>query len=545
MKKVLSLVLAFVLCFTLAACGGDADTTTETDTSTDTNTTTEAETEPEVEPEPEPEPAADEFSGDVTLEVMLMPSADVNPDTTAQVVEVVNARLAELNYEFKINITWSGVGWAFDDLNLALQTGDAPDIIPAHAWSGTVNYLVGAQSGQYLRLDNPENNLLEKYGSSLYANAIPMIIEAATVNGDQGEGIYGYIIEKDAVSQLGYLVNVTALEELGFTLADFNPDDLASWEPLLQAYVDATGGYPLNVEAEVLDRTVNHIIYINNTIGPLGVQFDNANPAGTDINIINRYASSTYQDFIATMNGYYDAGFVDPDQGVPGEVSATSVANRRINGDFLISTYVYAPGAELAVQQSASEAQGKDVQIAWVPGWSKPIATIESAQGSGLAVYSGTDYAPEAVTFLNLLASDEQIGNYLAEGVEGVTFEVRDGIAWRIGDRGGWNMWRYGVVGASSAASPLGDVEPQGNEWVNFQAFNGSADLVSFGLFDASSVETENAACMATIDKYAIPLGSGALDPSEYDAFMEELASVGVDSVVETAQLQFEEFKAN
>lgn len=540
MKKVLSLVLAFVLCFTLAACGGN-----ETPAESETPTVEEggdATAEEPVAEEPTEEPAAPagDYSGDVTLEVMFMPNGDINPDTVAEVAEAVNARLAELGYQFKVNFSFSGVAWAWDDLNLALQTGNAPDIIPAHAWSGVVNYLTGAESGQYLRLDDPENNLLEQYGPALYSNTNPLIIEAATVPGDQGTGIYGYIIEKDFVSQLGYYVNVTALEELGFTLDDFVADDLASWEPLLQAYVDATGKYPLNIEAEVLDRTVNHIIYINSTLGPLGVQFDNANPAGTDVNIINRYQSSTYQDFIATMRGYYNAGYVDPDHGIIGEVSSSSIASRRNDGDFLISTIVYAPGNELTVARSASEVQGKDVEIAYVPGWSKPIATIESAQGSGLAVYAGTSYAPEAVTFLNLMASDEKIANYVAAGIEGKSYNIVDGIVVNTSDRGGWNVWRYGVVGVTSPAIP----QDTADEWVNFKSFNASADMVSFGLFNPASVETENAACIATIDKYAIPLGSGALDPAEYDAFMEELTAVGVDAVVEAAQLQFEEFKA-
>ncbi len=539
MKKVLSLVLAFVLCFTLAACGGNETATEPEVTTPAAEEEAPAEQEPAAE-EPTADATAGGYSGDVTLEVMFMPNGEINPDTVTEVADAVNARLAELNYEFKVNFSFSGVAWAWDDLNLALQTNNAPDIIPAHAWSGAVNYLTGAQGGQYLRLDDPENNLLEQYGPALYGNTNPLIIEAATVPGDQGTGIYGYIIEKDSVSQLGYYVNVTALEELGFTLADFNADDLASWEPLLQAYADATGKYPLNIEAEVLDRTVNHIIYINNTIGPLGVQFDNANPGGTDVSIINRYQSSTYQDFIATMRGYYEAGFVDPDQGLVGEVSSSSVANRRTDGDFLISTIVYAPGNEITVARSASDAQGKDVQIAYVPGWSKPIATVESAQGSGLAVYAGTDYAPEAVTFLNLMASDETIANLVAAGIEGKSYNLVDGVVINTGDRGGWSVWRYGVVGVSSAATP----QDTADEWVNFKTFNASADLVSFGMFNPASVETQNAACIATIDKYAIPLGSGALDPAEYDAFMEELTAVGVDQVVEAAQLQLEEFQA-
>lgn len=134
-KKVVALLLAAVMTISLAACA--QDTPAEDPVAAD----------PVVEEEPEAPPAEEVpedgtevatevagYSGDVTIEVMLMPGGDPVEAGTDAVVEAVNARLAELGYEFKIDVTWTGGGWAFTDLNLAFQTGDVADIVPAHSW---------------------------------------------------------------------------------------------------------------------------------------------------------------------------------------------------------------------------------------------------------------------------------------------------------------------------------------------------------------------------------------------------------------------------
>jgi len=525
MKKTFALILAVVMCLGVSACvsnqGAGNDPAANGNLSAGSSSQ----------------------KNDVTVNVMLMPQGEMNEATVAKVTDAVNARLAELGYDFKVTFSFSGGAWGFDRLDTAIQTGAANlDIIPAHSWSGAVTYTIGAMEGQYLRLDNPADNLLEKYGPDLYGNTAPAVKAAATVNGIEGVGIYGYIIEKDSVSQLGFLVNKTALEELGFTLDDFDANDFTSWTPILNAYKEAyPNSYPLNAEAEVLDRTVNHVAFTAVTTGPLGVVFNNADPAGASSGIVSRYETQKYQDYLQVVRGYYEAGFIHPDQGVPGEISSNNISSRRTSGDFLISSFVYAPGAENPISASASEAQGKDIEIVWVPGWSAPIATAESALGSGLAIYAGTKNPAEAVIFLNLLASDTVIGNLLSEGVEGESFEIKDGIAWRLEGRAGWNIWRYGVVGANSGATPLGDVNPDGNEWVDFKTFNNNAvalDTASF-LFDVTPVDNQHSATRLVIDKWAVPLGSGAANPADYASFIAELKGANVDEVVAEAERQF------
>ena len=537
MKKLLSLLVAAVMVFSLAACGSNNNATNDSGTSG-------GETRPAPvsdAPSGDLPPASVDsgFSGDVTLEVMLMPAGEMSSAAIKAVSDALTARVRELGYEFSVNLSMSGGAWGFDDLNMALQTASAPDIIPAHSWSGDVHYDTGALTGQYLRLDHPDNNLMEKYGN-IYINTSPAIRDVSVVPGAEGTGIYGVMIDKDSASQIGYMVNKTYMEEIGLSVSDFNPTDLASWEPVLAAYKAEKGGYPLNIEGEVLARAATNMMYYSGTSGPLGIQFDNNNPAATNVTINSRYEVPEFKAYIDIMHGYYTAGYVDPDQGIVGEVSSESVATRRNTGDYLITTFVYGPGQEMVLSAQASDAQGRDIEIVWMPSYKTPIVTPESAMGAGMAVYSGTSYAAEAVTFLYLWATDSVIADLLVAGVEGESWEMRDGLAWYINERNGYNMWRWGFSGAGSAATPLGDQDADGNEWKNFVDFNASAATFNVPLFSTAPVDAAHSACVAVIDKYSVPLGSGAMDPDAYYGFIDELKAAGLQEVLDEAHMQLD-----
>lgn len=556
MKKALVLVLALLMCVALVACNSATPGASSSPSDSSSPSGEESSS-----PSPSEDYSAD-FSGDVTINVMLLPAGEMNNAAVDKVTTAVNDRIKALGYDFKVKFAFTGVAWAWKEFQTAIQTGDNLDIIPAHTWSEGLSVTVGAQTGQYLRLDDPDNNLIEKYAPNLYATTSSSITDAAKIPGTKGVGYYSYVIEKDAVSQLGYLVNTSVLTDLGFTLDDFKATDLASWEPILKAFKEKyPNKFPLNIEAEVLDRTVNYISYAADNNGPLGVQFDNNNPEGTTVAITSRYESPGYKDFLNTMRGYYNAKYVDPDQGIEGDVSSSSFSKRRLAGDYLISTCVYVPGYEQTMAASASDSQGKTVEIAWAEAWSKPIATPDTALGSGLAIYSGTKYAPECAAFLNMLASDKIMGDLVSSGIEGENYTITnkteimkvdeeteelvgtgefyaDGIFKYTDGRGGWAPWRYGVAACATSITPVADNGKDGKELENMKAFNAAGAALNQALLDLKSVTSDMDACRATIKKYAIPLGSGALDPAQYDTFLTELKASGLQKVLDEAASQ-------
>jgi uncharacterized protein YjdB len=155
-------------------------------------------------------------------------------------------------------------------------------------------------------------------------------------------------------------------------------------------------------------------------------------------------------------------------------------------------------------------------------------------------VNAGTQYVAESVTFLNLLASDKTIGDLVAEGIKGKSYNVVDGAIYRTEDRAGWSIWRYGIVGDTSGATPFWSTD----EWTDMKSFNDSAAALPIAgwLFDRSSVDEEVGRCTAIIDKYCIALGVGA--SNKYNAFIAELKAAGIDKVVKEAQRQYAAYAA-
>lgn len=536
-KRYLAAALLLSMGLTMStACSDNSGGGTTTTTTTAGTTTTAAAGGGEATTTTAP---AEVVSTGKTVKMMITSSGNVDEGLLTEISGKIS-EITEAAHGFSVELLLSGGSWAFDDQTIAMQTGISDiDIMPAHSWSG-VTYVQGAREGQWVRLDNPDGpdgDLLAQYGQDIYKNVSEAIVASATVPGAEGRGIYAAIIEKDGVQQLGFVMNNDILSKYGFTTADFDPKNFANWGDNLQVIKDGEGSnfYPLNVEAEVLDRVMNNILYADQTTGPIGIQFDNSNPSATKIEYINRYATDSYRAHIQIMREYYNAGFINPELGAAA-TAPTAYAAGRSSGDYAIMTMAYAPGEEKVL----SELCGKE--ILWVPAWSAPIGTTDTFTASGLGVYAGSDCVVQSVQFLNMINTNTDIANLLAAGIEGVTYTVKaDGaLAYIDEQRGGWNIWRYGVVGDVSAATPV--TNP--NEWADLKAFNNTAaamDCLGF-LFDNKPVETEIGNCTASIDAYAIPLGSGAADPKQLDTLLAELESANVNKVIEEINRQYQEW---
>ena len=164
-KKVVSCMLAAAMVLSMTACGNSsAPAATET---TPAETTTESTAAAETETGDTEEVAASDLEP-VTLK-MYFHGSNVTDDSA--VMEAVNAYLQE-----KLNVTLEPIWgtWGDFDTNavLALQGGDDVDIYFTCSWSAD-EYNKFARDGYWVRLDDPENNLIEKYASELDIENMP------------------------------------------------------------------------------------------------------------------------------------------------------------------------------------------------------------------------------------------------------------------------------------------------------------------------------------------------------------------------------------
>lgn len=532
-KKVLSLVLSAVMVASVfTACGGETTTTTE-DTTTVETTTEDTTATDDAAVEEETATADIDISEPVTLKWYLHGS---NVTDDSEVLAKANEYLGE-----KLNVTLEPIWGTWGDFDsnavLALQAGDPIDIYFTCSWSAN-EYTKYAKDGYWVRLDDPENNLLEKYAPDLF-NSIPeVLVNGAMVEGASGFGAYAVPGYKDIATQYCWDINVTMLEELGFTLADLEGKTFYDFGPILQAAKEAKGDsfYPLLVEGIVLERIVNNSLVID-TGCLLSYYIDPANPAN-DIGskIVNKYATEEYKKFTEKVREYYQAGYIDPAM-ANGQQANDVRTSKQLAADYLIGTQSYAYGCEIQYE----EARGIDIEM--IPSTPAYVDTT-SSRGAMMAISTASANPERAMMFLNLLNTDPYLMTLLNYGVEGVHYNVmEDGCIEFTEKRADYTPWTNGMGNVMLLPNSVAEGPTYR---ADFEAYYGnSVEVPILGYtFDQSAVETEIAAVTNVANEYALALSTGAAPEGALDEFLAELETAGMQKIVDEANAQLDAFLA-
>lgn len=536
-KKLLSLALATVMVAgLLTGCGKEepAEATTSSEVKEEVSTEASAESTEEA-------PAALDLSEHVTLKWWLHGST-VTDD--AAVMEKVNEYLGE-----KLNVTlepiWGTWGDFDENATLSLNAGDDVDIYFTCSWSKN-EYNQFAKKGSWVRLDDPDNNLIAQYGSDVW-NILPDVLkEGALTDGADGYGVYALPGFKDFGTQNTWDVNVTLLKELGYTLDDVKSRSYYEFGDLLQAAKDAKGDsfYPLNIEPAVLERMVNNSIIVNGDSASCNVLSYYIDPTdvSTDIGskIENKFATEEYKKFAEQTREYYLAGYIDPNAG-NAQASNDTLVQHQDSAQYLIGTQSYALGYE--VQTSAA----RQIEVAYVP-CTPPYVDKTSTQGAMMGISTASKNPERAMAFLNLLNTDPYLMTLLEYGVEGVHYDLNeDGlVVFNEDARATYSPWRNGMGNITL-------LPPQEGEGVNFFTdtfipyYSEAKGIPAFGyVFDPTSVETELAALANVAAQYALPLDAGTVDPATaLPEFLTKLDEAGMQKVVDEANVQLDAYFAN
>ncbi len=322
-KKLVSSVLIAAMLLSMTACGSDnqaADsnavgTTGGTEASGDGDTTAASDLEP------------------VTLK-MYFHGSNVTDDS--QVLEKVNEYLQQ-----QINVTLEPIWgtWGDFDTNavLSLQGGDDVDIYFTCSWSAD-EYNKFARDGYWVRLDDPENNLIEKYASDLWDVLPEVLTNGATINGSDGYGVYAVPGYKDIATQNCWDVNMTRMRDLGYTDADVEHLDYYSdeFEEMLAKAKEAGGSdfYPLLVEGAVLERMVDNSIIVTGDSGTGNFMSYYLDP--TDVSketsygnkILNKFATDEFKKFAERTRHFFEAGYIDPAMANANQANDTRTAKQ-------------------------------------------------------------------------------------------------------------------------------------------------------------------------------------------------------------------------
>ena len=536
-KKLVSSVLIAAMLLSMTACGsdngtaaggnaaGETGTAGGTEASGDDGTTTAAS---DLEP--------------VTLK-MYFHGSNVTDDS--QVLEKVNEYLQQ-----QINVTLEPIWgtWGDFDTNavLALQGGDDIDIYFTCSWSAD-EYNKFARDGYWVRLDDPENNLIEKYASDLWDVLPKVLTNGATINGSDGYGVYAVPGYKDIATQNCWDVNMTRMRELGYTDADVEHLDYFSdeFEEMLAKAKEAGGAdfYPLLVEGAVLERMVDNSIIVTGDSGTGNFMSYYLDP--TDVSketsygnkILNKFATDEFKKFAERTHEYYEAGYIDPAMANANQANDTRSA-KQLTGEYLIGTQSYSLGYEL---QASEE---RNIEVKMVP-CTEPYVDTTSSQGAMMAISTASKNPERAMMFLNLLNTDSYLMTMLNYGIEGVHYELKDGLVDFTAKRADYQPWTNGMGNVTILPATVA----QGDEfWTTFKDYYGTAKEVPIlgYAYDATNCETQMGSVANVVGEYLLPLCTGAVDPDEkIPEFLEKLEKAGVNDILDDANAQLDEFMAN
>lgn len=474
---------------------------------------------------------------------MLLCGCNVTDDTA--VLEKLNAYTAE-KIGVTVKPTW-GTWSSFDPLALnAVNTGsDEYDIMFTSSWNDN-QYAPYAKKGAYVRLDDPEDNLLEKYGAEL-KNVLPEILfEGAMTEGEDGEkGIYAVPGFKDFATMNTWDVNVTLLEKYGFTLDDVKNAGFYGWGDIFKTVKegeekDGSVFYPFIFEGVVVERYVTGTpIVTGDATGLLSyyMNTEDVSVPGAYGNVFfNKFATPEFEKFARQMREYYLAGYIDPAIAI-GETATDAWRNAQNSANYLISSEVSLYGYEY----TTSEQRG--IQVAYVMTTDAPYIDNTSVQGAMMAISANSAHPDEAMKFLALLNTDPYVMTLMNYGVEGIHYNLNDAGEVEFTEaRASFSPWRNGVGNVTLLPPEKGQGADFQERFAEFYA--GSKKLPIYGFtFDATPVETEIAQVSNIKEAYALSLCTGAVDVDEkLPELLAKLDAEGMQKIVDEANAQLKTF---
>ncbi|MBR6220383.1 MAG: ABC transporter substrate-binding protein [Clostridia bacterium] len=476
---------------------------------------------------------------DLPTITIMFHGSNVTDDTA--VLEAVNAYIAD-KVGAKLEVVWGTWGDFDEKVTNILKSGDSSvDMVFTCSWSSD-EYNTYAKDGYFVKLDD----LIAEYGADLVAAIPESLMQAATIEGAEGMGIYAVNGFKDTATQNTWDVNVTLLNELGYTLDDFRAMSFYDFGELFQKAKEVKGDsfYPFLIEPMVLERMVTGSIIVAGDAGStnllsLYLNQDDVSAEGSYGNVLlNKFGTEEYKKFVEKMHEYYEAGYIDPSLAVA-ETSNDTRTNAQKTGEYLIGTQSYAFGYEYSPDVLA-----RGIEVAFVP-CTDPYVDTTASQGAMMAISTASEHPVESFKFLALLNSDPTLMTLLNYGVEGVHYTLNaDGLVEFTDERANYSPWTNGMGNVTI----LPDTASEGAGFrESFKAYYaGAKGIPSLGfVFNNEAVANEMAALGTVAAQYALALDAGAIDPeTALPEFLAALDAAGMQTYLDAANEQLTAYMA-
>jgi len=435
----------------------------------------------------------------------------------------VEAEISAITKE-KINATVDlmpiSIGAYQQQMNLMSSGGEKLDLYLLFGQS----YGADVASGKLVGL----NSLLDQYGQDLVAQFEPEHLNSAKIKGeiyavpvmqDFTTGVQGVMMRKDIVDKHNIDVSaIQSLEDLGkvYEIIKANEPDMT---PL---------GIGLSGAAE------NYFWYdkLGDRYGVLP-GFDN------DLQVVNLFESDEYEQFLNTMNSWFNAGYINKD-------ASTNETN---GADFIKSGKYFSYFTPNKPGQVATETVNNGTEMVFAAVSPEAVSTTSNILLTMYGISANSKNPERSAMFLNLLYSDADIANLFLNGIKDKHYVVQDNgtVDYPEGfDRSSvgykYEDW---LVGNSFIAYSHVSTGPDIIEKLRETNKNALKSKALGFVFDSEPVKNEITALNNVVEQYSDILETGTIAASEkLEEFRSKLKAAGIDKVIAEKQKQLDEWAA-
>ena len=445
-------------------------------------------------------------------------------------LEMVQDAINEITVpEINVKVNYESISAANYSTQLALDmtSGEKVDVFYNFDFTNSV------MNNQLLDL----TELLPEYAPDLIDATTEKWLEATTVDGK----IYGVPIvngkaaslcvamRKDILEKYNIDVNLETSEDITDDSADITLEELSRIYGIVKEneleMIDLCMG---GVGTLNLEQMINY----DNLTDMTGVLMGNEG-----YEVVDLYETDQFKKVINTLRDWYLAGYIKSDIATDTESYLSYASAGRM---FSVM---------LATDETIANQLQRDSGYEYIAYRIKtPLITSNTLNGNCWSVSSTTDVPEAAVKFLNLAYSNKDLANLMCYGVEGTHWEYQeDGtVTYPEGvdsTTSGYPMTTYWEMPNSLVASVTAGNDPGYNEQLIQENKEAKTSRALGFSFDSSSVQTEISAISAVGSQYMTGFLTGSMDIDEnYDKFIADLKSAGIDTVIAEKQRQLDEW---
>ena len=414
-----------------------------------------------------------------------------------------------------------GLGEYDKKITMMEAAGDPFDIAFTCSWTNNYNNCVS--KGFFSPLNDPKDNLLEKYGQGILKSVNPAFIEGSQINGIN----YAVPTNKEAATQLVYRFNKKLVDKYNFDLSKIK--SIKDLEPMFKIIKENEPGIvPFSIGCGI-SYVLGDMDFIIGSRIPGTVMVEKGNHK-----VINQFENKDFIDYIKVYRDYYQKEYIKAD-------AATALIDPTFDktGKWFCNLAEYAPYADVLWSE------GMGFPVVSVPAFTPPLICTRSVTGAMNAISITSERPDLCMKFLNLLNTDVYLRNLLGWGIEGVQYEkLPNGKIKLLAGNKDYNPFQF-TIGNVFINYVLED-EPS-DMYVQYDKWNNSAvksPILGFA-FDSGPVKNEMVAVKNISEEYCKGIFTGAYDPDKkIPEMLNKMKKAGMEKILAEMQKQIDEWWA-